>query len=154
MACPCVLSSNGKAPSFEKICPTDISKPNTVADPTNLPDSDTNISVTDTSDIDISDADTSESDSSDSKSSDGNSSDINISDVDISHTDVSDSEISDDDSEYPVAYPSTLPRFSSDLNCFERIFPSLIRAMGMSAEEDAFEVGWVAGCVHDVILCL
>ncbi|KAL5408858.1 hypothetical protein PMIN03_006261 [Paraphaeosphaeria minitans] len=58
---------------------------------------------------------------------------------------------SDDEHHEPV-YPSTLTEFESDLVCFRRIFPSMIK--GLNSADDAVEMGWLAGCVHDVILCL
>ncbi|KAF1971085.1 hypothetical protein BU23DRAFT_200085 [Bimuria novae-zelandiae CBS 107.79] len=65
----------------------------------------------------------------------------------------SDTDISDSDSEpEEPKFPSTIPHFGSDLECFEEVFPSLIN--GLQNAGDAFEVGWLAGCVHDVILCL
>ena len=60
---------------------------------------------------------------------------------------------SDSDIEIPgPVFPSTLPRFESDLECFEEVFPSLINALNNAG--DAFAIGWLAGCVHDVMLCL
>ncbi|OAG02863.1 uncharacterized protein CC84DRAFT_1207683 [Paraphaeosphaeria sporulosa] len=63
----------------------------------------------------------------------------------------SDSDISDDERSEPV-YPSTLPTFESDLTCFRRIFPSMINSL--NSADDPVEMGWLAGCVHDVVLCL
>ena len=60
---------------------------------------------------------------------------------------------SDSDMEFPEpVYPSTFPQFNSDLECFEKVFPSLLDALNNAG--DAFAIGWVAGCVHDAILCL
>ncbi|KAJ4356630.1 uncharacterized protein N0V89_004666 [Didymosphaeria variabile] len=69
----------------------------------------------------------------------------------------SDSDASDDSEDdmdvYDPIPPSTLPGFESDLQCFKKTFPSLIRALRRVEGED-FDMGWLAGCVHDVILCL
>jgi hypothetical protein len=64
----------------------------------------------------------------------------------------SDSDISEVESREPV-YPNTLPGFESDLLCFQKIFPSMMDGLG-EVSEDPVEMGWLAGCVHDVILCL
>ncbi|KAF2438596.1 hypothetical protein P171DRAFT_164559 [Karstenula rhodostoma CBS 690.94] len=63
----------------------------------------------------------------------------------------SDSDISDYEPHEHV-YPSTLPEFESDLLCFKKVFPSVIH--GLKNADDPVEMGWLAGCVHDVILCL
>lgn len=63
----------------------------------------------------------------------------------------SDSDISDVTTHEPF-YPSTLVEFESDLECFKEIFPSVINVI--ESLGDPIETGWLAGCVHDVILCL
>ena len=61
-------------------------------------------------------------------------------------------EDSDSDTDMETVYPSTIPRFGTDLECFEKVFPSLLNAIYNAG--DASEIGWLAGCVHDVMECL
>ena len=70
------------------------------------------------------------------------------SDIDID----SDSD-SDIDMEPPEpVYQSNIPRFGTDLECFEKVSPSLMDALNNAG--DAFATGWLAGCLHDVMTCL
>lgn len=60
---------------------------------------------------------------------------------------------SDSDMEPPEpVYQRTIPHFGTDLECFEKVFPSLLDALNNAG--DAFATGWLAGCIHDVVTCL